>query len=320
MSNALLPLCLLGYGALCLYGPLATAEPPLVHADPLYQLLIELTARMGLGSWAPLAVGMACGAAAIVASERLLRSVVGAHAAPGALVLLSLAPFFVGQTRADAPATWALLLVVLSYVLFWEYLRGGHPAWISGWLAVSALAIGAHTGLVFLALLQGFVLLFYRERYPQRHALWWPLWAAGLAAFVWIFWEQMPRFFSASLPATSAAQWLQAPHALALLITNMPPPNAFYGAALFALLLGPGLWACSDWRKDARRALLVGGLITPCLLYVIRPEAEELLIAALPLLSGLCAMGLRSYPRWARQGLWFTILLAYSWSYWNLYN
>ena len=73
---------------------------------------------------------------------------------------------------------------------------------------------------------------------------------------------------------------------------------------LFTLLLVSGLRACTDrWRKDARRGLLVGGLCLPCLLYVLLPHNSALLIGALPPLCGLCAMGLRLYPRWARQGL-----------------
>ncbi|MFT5378207.1 MAG: hypothetical protein ACI906_005050, partial [Candidatus Latescibacterota bacterium] len=40
---------------------------------------------------------------------------------------------------------------------------------------------------------------------------------------------------------------------------------------------------------------------------------------ALPCLCALVAMGMRLYPRWARQGLWVAIAASYMWSYWHLY-
>ena len=74
------------------------------------------------------------------------------------------------------------------------------------------------------------------------------------------------------------------------LSASMSGTDALAGAGLFALLLLSGLRACADWRKDARRGLLVGGLCVPCLLYALARQ-QRLLVGALPLCMACAPWG-----------------------------
>ena len=100
-------------------------------------------------------MGLIAGLAGIAAGARMIRSLVGAHAAPGALALLAASPFLITHTRALSPAALALLLVALSYGLFWAFLRSGHLGLLAGWGAASVLAFTADAALIYLPLLQG---------------------------------------------------------------------------------------------------------------------------------------------------------------------
>ena len=102
MNNALvLPLSLIVYGALTLYMPSQSAvlssgeESILRHAreplqaffqsgahSPLYALLLKVAPQSG--TVGPHWAGLLCGLAAIAAAARMLRSLAGAHASPGA--------------------------------------------------------------------------------------------------------------------------------------------------------------------------------------------------------------------------------------------
>ena len=318
MNYALvLPLSLILYGALTLYIPIPSAVLSEGAHGPLHALLLKATADAGIAGarW----MGLIAGLAGIAAGARMIRSLVGAHAAPGALVLLAASPFLIAHTRGLSPAALALLLVALSYGLFWAFLRSGHPGLLAGWGAASVLAFTADAALIYLPLLQGLILLLYRTRYPQRHAPWWP--ALTLTCGLWaaLFWEPLNRDWTIRLAGITPEQSLFALDAYTSLSTNLLGMDALPGSVLFTLLLVSGLRACTDWRKDARRGLLVGGLCIPCLLYVLLPHNSALLIGALPPLCGLCAMGLRLYPRWARQGLWIGQLGTHCWSYWHFY-
>lgn len=336
MSRALgLSLSLLAYAVLVLYdldsAALSTGDESLVQRaskplqtlfanepDPLYLLLVNACARGESALWLHLP-SILCGLLALVAGARMLRGLAGAHAAPGALLLLAASPFLAAQARALSPATLALLLVALSYALFWEYLRSGKAGFLIGWTVVTALSFGAQVSLIFLPLLQSVIALFYWKRYPQRQALWWGALAVVLAIFAFAFREPATQFLSTQLPPLHAGQLTHLLTTFCLLSTNLHVPEALVGTALFALLVAAGLRACADWRKDARHGLLVAGLLVPCIAYALTQQGTALLLCALPSLCGLAAMGLRLFPQWARQGLWAAGAICYSWSYWNLY-
>jgi hypothetical protein len=338
MNNALvLPLSLIVYGTLTLYIPSQLAvlssgeESILRHAreplqaffqsgahSPLYALLLKATPQSG--TVGPHWAGLLCGLAGIATAVRLLRGLAGAHAAPGALFLLAASPFLISQTRTLSPAPLVLLLVALSYALFWTYLRGGQLGLLAGWAVVSVLAFSAQASLIYLPCTQALIALTYRTRYPQSHGFYWPALAAVSGLWIALFWQPLNRDWTVRLAGVTPEQSASALDAFAALSTGVSGIDALAGAGLFALLLLSGLRACADWRKDARRGLLVGGLCVPCLLYALSPGNNALLVGALPPLCGLCAMGLRLYPRWARQGLWTALLLTYCWSYWHLYT
>ena len=104
------------------------------------------------------------------------------------------------------------------------------------------------------------------------------------------------------------------------LSTNLPLPTGLVGSLLFAVLLGSGLWACRDWRRDPRHGLLVLSLVVPCLIWGCSSRRDSYLL--MPLVCGctLASMGLRLYPRWVRQMLWSAAAVVYLWSYWNFFG
>ncbi len=336
MSGTLgLALSLLAYVVLALYNlepaTLSTGEEHLLQRaseplqtilanghSPLYLLLIKACSGGESALWLRMP-GLLCGLIALVVGARMLRGLVGAHAAPGALLLLATSPLLAAQARALSPATLALLLVALSYALFWEYLRSGKPSVLIGWIGVSALSFGAQPSLVFLPLLQSAVALFYRARYPQRQVLWWAAQVIVLALFAFVFWQPVIHLMSDHWTHLHAGQWVRLLPTFCLLSTNLYLPQALVGTLLFALLTAAGLRACADWRKDARHGLLIAGLLVPCVTYALTQHGTPLLLSALPSLCGLASMGLRLFPRWVRQGLWAAVAASYSWSYWNLY-
>lgn len=338
MNKALvLPLSLIVYGALTLYAPSQLAmfssgeENILRHAreplqaffqsgahSPLYALLLKAAPQRG--TVGPHWAGLLCGLAGIAAAARMLRSLAGAHAAPGALLLLAASPLLISQTRTLSPAPTVLLLVTLSYALFWTYLRGGQIGLLASWAVVSILAFSAQAGLIYLPITQALIALAYRTRYPQHQGFYWPALAAVTGLWIVLFWQPLNRDWTVHLAGVTPKQSAFALDAFAALSTGVSGIEAIAGAGLFALLLFSGLRACADWRKDARRGLLVGSLCAPYLLYALSLGNSALLVGALPSLCGLCAMGLRLYPRWARQGIWAVLLLTYCWSYWHLYT
>ena len=287
--------------------------------NPLYLLL--------LGYWQQLAShplllrlpGLICGLLAVVLSTRVLRMLIGAHAVPSALLLLAGAPFFVAQIRALTPAPLALVATLLCSWVFLEYLRAGQRTWLGAWLITSILSWGIQTGLIFLILVQGATMLLYRRRYSgYKERRWWLAQIPVVAIFLLAFWQPFSHFLSVRLPAFSFEQATGTIDLCARLSTNLSLPQALPGMLVIILVALPGLRA-ADWRKDPRHGFLALSLLTPCLFYLCTSQSEALLLCALPALSGLAALGLRLYPRWARQGLWSAVSLSYIWSYWHLY-
>ena len=198
-------------------------------------------------------------------------------------------------------------------------MRAGERTWLGAWIIATILSWGLQAGLVFLPLLQSVTVLLYRERYARdKQRQWWSAQALGLGIFLLAFWQPFFHFLSVRLPALTPQQTSEAIPLFALLSTNLALPKALPGMLVMILLLISGLRA-ADWRKDPRHGLLILGLLAPCPFYLFTPQNEALLVCALPCLFGLAAIGLRIYPRWARQGLWAIVALCYIWSYWHLY-
>jgi len=337
MSSALvLPASLLLFIGLSLYSPssliLSRAEAQLLLRmldpltiqlyngySPLYLVLMDAWLWGGEHAlWLRLP-GILCGVVSLVVAVRVLRGLAGAHAAPGALLLLATAPFLVAQARTISPAMLALLMVLMSYALFLEYLRGGSLSVLGAWILVALLSLGVQAGLVFLILVQCCAMLIYRARYAQHQAAWWSAQFLVLGLFALGFWKPLSQFFSVRLLEVTPDQVGQALPIFALLSTNLPPLQAIAGTLLFIILVVSGLYLCADWRKDARHGLLILGFLAPCPFYLFTPQSEALLLGALPCLCVLASMGMRLYPRWVRQGLWAAIAASYVWSYWHLY-
>jgi hypothetical protein len=287
--------------------------------SPFYLLLLGQWQDIGQHPlWLRLP-GVLTGLLALFMAARVMRVLTGTHAAPSGLLLLAGAPFLIAQTRAISPATLALVAALASMILFAEYMRAGGRHWLGGWVAATILSWGIQGGLIFLPLLQSAVVLLYRERYTSdKQRWWWLAQALVLVLFALAFWQPFAHFLGARLPALTPLQTAEAIPLFALLSTNLPLPEALPGMLLVLLLALSGLRA-ADWRKDPRHGLLILGLLAPCPFYLFTPQSEALLLCALPGLFGLAAMGLRLYPRWARQGLWTAVALCNIWSYWHLY-
>lgn len=288
--------------------------------SPVYLLLMDLWQEAGAHPlWLRLP-GVLCGLLALVLSARVMRLLTGTHAAPSALLLLAGAPFLVAQARTISPATLTLVMALLSYSAFLEYRRAGELSWLGAWVVISIFSWGVQAGLVFLVLVQSAIMLLYRERFTDLKQRWW--WGAQslvLLLFLLAFWQPLLHFATIRLPALTPGQAAEALPLFALLSTNLALPEALPGLLVLLVLGVSGLRAASDWRKDPRHGLLILGTMAPCSFYLFTPQSEALLLCALPCLLGLAAMGLRLYPRWARQGFWAAIALCYIWSYWHLY-
>jgi len=287
--------------------------------SPFYLLLMGLWQEPGTHPlWLRLP-GVLAGLLALLLCTRVMRAMAGAHATSSALLLLAGAPLLVAQARAISPATLVLVAALLSYWFFLEYMRAGERTWLGAWIIASILSWGLQAGLVFLPLLQSVIVLLYRKRYTRdKKRWWWSAQALVLGLFLLAFWQPLFHFLSVRLPALTPQQASEAIPLFALLSTNLALPKALPGMLVMILLLISGLRA-TDWRKDPRHGLLILGLLAPCPFYLFTPQPEALLLCALPCLFGLAAIGLRLYPRWARQGLWAIVALCYIWSYWHLY-
>ena len=288
--------------------------------SPLYLLLMGIWQQAATNPLWLRVPGLLCGLLALILGIRVIRQLVGFHAAPAALVLLAGAPFLVAQARAISPATMALALAMMSYSSFLEYRRAGERVWLGAWIAISIISWGVQASLIFLSLVQSAVMLINSGRFNSEKQRWW--WVAQIGVlilFALAFWHPLSHFVTVRLPALTPAQTAEAIPMVALLSTNLPLPEALPGMLVMLVLGISGLRAAADWRKNPRHSLLIFGLIAPCPVYLFTPQSEVILLCALPCLFGLVAMGLRLYPRWARQGFWAAIALCYIWSYWHLH-
>ncbi len=94
--------------------------------------------------------------------------------------------------------------------------------------------------------------------------------------------------------------------------------DATLGGGLLLLLLVSGVIACRDWRRDPRHGILLLGAGIPTCVWLLWLPHDFYAVAALPCLATLGAIGVRTYPRWARQALWAAVAVTYGWSHWQV--
>ena len=247
---------------------------------------------------------------------RVLRGLGGVHATRGALWLLALSPFFIGEVRVLAPSQLAFLTVLLTYLCFSEYARAGQLTWLGGWVAAAMAALVVHGGLYCVTLVQCLAMAAYHERLRNRQRNWWLAQIPVLALFSVLSGAQLNRFVAERLAeintATAAGeQWGR-------LGTALSWPWSVIAAGLVLLLLISGVVVCRDVRRNARHGLLLLGFAGPSAAWLLWLPHDFYGLAALPCLVALASMGLRLYPRWARQLLWCAIAVTYGWSHWRL--
>jgi hypothetical protein len=159
-------------------------------------------------------------------------------------------------------------------------------------------------------------MLIYRERYHGRQRLWWLAQLPPLALFAVLSGSQFERFVAHRITEirsvrSAADHWGD-------LGSGLPMPWPVIAGVLFGLLVLSGLSICRDGRRDPRHGLLAIGAVAPAVIWLAWLPHDFYAVAALPFLAALASMGIRLYPRWARQVLWTALLVTYGWSHWNL--
>lgn len=283
--------------------------------SPAYLVLLHLWAGAGPSLlWLrSLSLILALGALALL--PRVLRGLGGAHAVGGALWILCLSPFLVGRMVALSPSALALLAVALGLWCFLEYLRAGGWPWLAGWVGATLVSLLVHGGLYYLDLALCLGMILFRSRYRGRQRLWWLAQLPPLALFALLSGAQFERFVLHRVAEirpleAAAAQWGD-------LGSGLPGTWPAIAGALLALLVLSGLKVCLDDRRDPRHGLLALGALVPCVVWLAWLPHDFYAVAALPFLAVLASMGIRLYPRWARQVLWAAVLSTYLWSHWR---
>ena len=318
-------------------APLTAAEQSYIEAarapaaellrvlySPFYLLYLHAWSALGQSAaWLRLS-SLACGLLALFLAARVVRGLGGAHAERGALILLGLSPFLVGQVRSLSPAPLALLATVVCFLCFLEFLRAGQWQWLLGWSVAALAALTLHAGLYYAVLIQCLGLVFYRERFHNKQRDWWLAQILPLAFFIWRFGEVALHYFRVRLVAalpSGRALLEEGASIFSRLLLDVAPSSSLglAGGALFLLLLGPGLWSCRDLKRDPRHGLLLLGFFAPALLFLLTPRSVSYLLAGLPCLLTLVSMGLRSYAQWGRQILWSGIAVCLAFAYYHFF-
>lgn len=287
--------------------------------SPLYLLFLQLWSSIGHNPYWLHLSGLLSGLAALILGLHFVRYLGGAHAAPGALLLLAASPFFNAQMQRLSPAPVALAAVMACFLCFIEYSRNGSLKWLGGWFLTTLLAWSMHAGLSYMLVVQWLFMILYRERHRGSQLFWWLAQIPVTALFGLAFGGIVREVLAIRLPALDAGQFARAaPEFFGLLSANLPPSAALVGGALFALLMGGGIWACRNWRRDPRHGLALLGFAAPFLLWLTPVGHAAYGLAALPSLLVLVSMGLRLFPRWVRQLLWALVGITYLWGYWYL--
>tara|TARA_B100000686_G_scaffold351366_1_gene449984 strand:- start:1689 stop:2612 length:924 start_codon:yes stop_codon:yes gene_type:complete len=284
--------------------------------SPLYLFVVHLWTTVSQHLIWVRFLGVLLGLVALLASPHFMRSMGGTHALHGAMWILATSPFLIDQVRMLAPSQLALIVVSLSYICFYEYTRAGHWRWLCGWMIAVMAAMVVHGGLYYVAVVHIITMALYQERFKTRLRNWWLAQLPPLALFSLLFGAQFNRFFADRISEFStvysaASQWGR-------LGTKLSMPWNAIAAILVLVLLLSGLKCCGDWRKDPRHGMLVLGFAIPVMIWLIWLPHDFYALSALPCMAVLASMGIRQYPKWARQLLWTAIAITYGWSHWKL--
>ena len=284
--------------------------------SPAYLFLLHLWAGVGDAAWwlRLLSLGLAGGG--LLLTPRVLRGLGGTHASGGALWILLLSPFFLGQMTAVSPSALAFLAVIVELLCFLEYLRAGENRWLLGWMAAALVSLLVHGGLYYLVLALCLGMVFYRERYDGRQRWWWLAQLPPLGLFLLLSGAQFERFVVqrvslTNTPTVALDQW-------GGLGSGLAGPWPLLAGGLLAVLVLTGLFICRDSRRDPRHGLLVLGSVVPSVVWLVWLPHDFYAVAALPFLSVLASMGIRLYPRWGRQLAWAALGVVFLTAHWYL--
>lgn len=288
----------------------------LTQYSPLYLFLLHIWSAVSQQAIWLRVLGIGIGAAAVLLGPWVLRGLGGTHATRAAFWLLAASPFLIGQVRVLSTSQLSLLAVVCAYLCFIEYNRAGQLGWLAGWVLSILAALLVHGGLYCIALVHCLAMLVYRRRFRHRQRNWWLAQIPVLALFLMLSGAPLGHFVGHRIAAVNTAtaasvQWAQ-------LGTGLPLPWSAIAGGLLLLLLASGVAVCRDWRRNPRHGLLLIGFGVPTLTWLVWLPYDFYAVAALPCLVTLAAMGIRLYPRWARQLLWCAVAVTYGWSHWRL--
>ena len=255
--------------------------------------------------WARL-LGVVTGLVAVTMAHVVMRGLGGAHAAPGAMILLAASPFFVGVAATVSDAPLALAAAMSCIAAFLEFSKAGAKRWLAVWLVTALLCSITHAALLLVILVLNGAVLFYRRRLQQRQPLWW---SVQLPVFAVFFLLNRGQLAVLGVPG-----WPAAVSAMPALVSV----DGFAVAILLVLCLG-GAWNCRDWRRDPRHGLLLLSAMAPLLAWMFYPGELSILLS-LPALLVLASMGLRRYPQWIRQLLWSSLVAVYGADYWRMFG
>ena len=288
----------------------------LTQYSPLYLFILHGWSQISEAAlWLRL-LGVAIGAASVLLGPWILRGLGGAHASRAALWLLAASPFLIVQVRVLSTSQLSLLAVVCAYLCFIEYNRAGQLGWLAGWVLSILAALLVHGGLYCVALAHCLSMVVYRRRFHQRQRNWWLAQIPVLSLFLITAGTHLGHFVGHRMAETNTAiaasvQWGH-------LGSGLPLPWSAISGGLLLLLLASGVAVCRDWRRNPRHGLLLIGFAVPTLVWLVWLPYDFYAVAALPCLVTLAAMGIRLYPRWARQLLWCAVAVTYGWSHWRL--
>ena len=289
---------------------------------PLYLLLMKAWVSVGDSERWLRCSGLLAAGAALLLSDRVVRNTGGAHAAPGALLLLAGAPFLIAQVHVLSPAPFAMLAVVAGFFCFIEFIRTGSLRWLGAWVLTALLSLGLQAGLLFVLPAQGLYMVVYRDRFRSRQMFWWFTQLPILALFYLAFGTTAELVWRSRLGThmPDVQNFMEIPARLALIAANLTGLAGIGGAGLFLILTLGGIWNCRDWRQDTRHGLLLLGFLAPILLYLSPVGHPSFALAALPFFCTLLSMCIRNYGKWMRQLWWSAIGLCYFAGYWTLYH
>ena len=250
-------------------------------------------------------LGVVSGLVALALAPTVMRGLGGAHAAPGAMILLATSPFFVSAAATVSDAPLVLAASMSCVAAFLEFSRTGRNSWLAVWLVTALLCLTTHALLLLVILVQNASLLLYGRRLQHRQRFWWCAQLPVVAVFLLLHYDQRAVW--------GGLGWFPSLNGLPSLISV----HGFAVALLLVLCLS-GAWKGRDWRRDPRHGLLLLSAISPLLAWLFLPR-ELLMLLSLPALLVLASMGIRLYPQWIRQLLWSGVVVVYGADYWRMF-